>query len=159
VQVGGGLRDDASVQAALDAGAARAIVGTAALDPGRLIRFAERFGDRLVVAVDAKDGRVVADGWVTESDVSPRQLAHACAEAGVRHLLVTATRRDGSLAGPDVELLAEVLGAGIPVLAAGGISSLDDLRTLRDLGCEGAVVGSALWSGRFGLAEALAYVA
>ena len=159
VQVGGGLRDDASVQAALDAGATRAIVGTAALDPGTLIRLAERFGERLVVAVDARDGRVVADGWVTESDVTPRQLAHTCAEAGVRRLLVTATRRDGSLAGPDVELLADVLEAGISVLAAGGISSLDDLRALRDLGCEGAVVGSALWSGRFGLAEALAYMA
>jgi phosphoribosylformimino-5-aminoimidazole carboxamide ribotide isomerase len=159
VQVGGGLRDDGAIQNALDAGAARAIVGTAALDPGELTRLADRFGERLVVAVDARDGRVVAEGWVTETDVTPRQLAQACAEAGVRRLLVTATRRDGSLAGPDVELLGEVLEAGVPVLAAGGIASLDDLGELRDLGCEGAVVGSALWSGRFGLAEALAYVA
>jgi phosphoribosylformimino-5-aminoimidazole carboxamide ribotide isomerase len=159
VQVGGGLRDEATMEAALDAGAARVIVGTAALDPGALTLLAERFGERLVVAVDARDGRVVADGWVSETDVAPRQLAQACAEAGVRRLLVTATRRDGSLAGPDVELLGEVLEAGLPILAAGGIASLDDLRELRDLGCEGAVVGSALWSGRFGLAEALAYVA
>ena len=69
---------------------------------------------------------------------------------------MTSTRRDGSLAGPDLELLTEVLEAGLPVLAAGGIAELDDLRTLRELGCEGAVVGSALWSGRFSLAEALA---
>ena len=74
-------------------------------------------------------------------------------------LLVTSTRRDGSLAGPDLPLLAEVLEAGLPVLAAGGIASLADLGRLRDLGCEGAVVGSALWSGRFSLAEALAYCA
>ena len=67
---------------------------------------------------------------------------------------MTSTRRDGSLAGPDTELLAEVLEIGVPVLAAGGIASLDDLRTLRDLGCEGAVAGSALWSGRFTLAQA-----
>jgi phosphoribosylformimino-5-aminoimidazole carboxamide ribotide isomerase len=159
VQVGGGLRDDGAIQAALDAGAGRAIVGTAALDPGALTQLADRFGERLVVAVDARDGRVVAEGWVTETDVTPRQLSQACAEAGVRRLLVTATRRDGSLAGPDIDLLGEVLAAGVSVLAAGGIASLDDLRTLRDLGCEGAIVGSALWSGRFGLAEALAYVA
>jgi phosphoribosylformimino-5-aminoimidazole carboxamide ribotide isomerase len=155
VQIGGGLRDDTAIRAALDAGADRAIVGTAALDPGRLTRLAETFGERLIVAVDARDGRVVAEGWVAESDVTPRQLAGACAEAEVRRLLVTATRRDGSFAGPDVSLLAEVLEAGLPVLAAGGIASLDDLRELRDLGCEGAVVGSALWSGRFDLADAI----
>ena len=155
VQVGGGLRDVGAVQAALDAGAERAIAGTAALDPGALTGLADRFGERLVVAVDASDGRVVAEGWVTETDVTPRQLAQACAEAGVRRLLVTATRRDGSLAGPDIDLLGEVLEAGVPVLAAGGIASIDDLQALRDLGCEGAVVGSALWSGRFGLAEAI----
>ena len=72
---------------------------------------------------------------------------------------MTSTRRDGSLAGPDLPLLAEVMEAGLPVLAAGGIASLADLGGLRGLGCEGAVVGSALWSGRFGLAEALAYCA
>ena len=75
-----------------------------------------------------------------------------------RRLLVTSTRRDGSLTGPDTELLADVLAAGLPVLAAGGIANLDDLATLRDLGCEGAVVGSALWSGRFALAEALDFL-
>jgi len=162
VQIGGGLRDEEAMEAALDAGAARVIVATAALGEGTglsLSPLSARLGEKLVVAVDARDGRVVTEGWVTESDVSPRELAYACAEAGVRRLLVTATRRDGSLAGPDLELLGEVLESGVPVLAAGGISSLDDLRTLRDLGCEGAVVGSALWSGRFGLAEALAYVA
>jgi phosphoribosylformimino-5-aminoimidazole carboxamide ribotide isomerase len=156
VQVGGGLRDGAAVQAALDAGAERAIVGTAAL--ASVESLAERFADRLIVAVDAKDGRVVAEGWVAETDVPAGDFARRCAAAGVRRLLVTSTRRDGSLAGPDTELLGEVLDAGVPVLAAGGIASLDDLATLRDLGCEGAVVGSAIWSGRFGLAEALAYV-
>jgi len=159
VQVGGGLRHGDAIQAALDAGAARAIVGTAALPAGSgaeyLSMLAERFAETLVVAIDARDGRVVADGWVTETDVAPGDLARRCAEAGVRRLLVTSTRRDGSLAGPDVELLAEVLEAGLPVLASGGIASIGDLVALRELGCEGAVVGSALWSGRFGLAEAI----
>jgi phosphoribosylformimino-5-aminoimidazole carboxamide ribonucleotide (ProFAR) isomerase len=93
---------------------------------------------------------------VNETDVTAAELARRCAAAGVRRLLVTSTRRDGSLDGPDLELLSEVLAAGLPVLAAGGVASLDDLRALRDLGCEGAVVGSALWSGRFMLGEALA---
>ena len=160
VQIGGGLRDVDAIDGALRAGAARVIVGTAALSSATgssLSHFAERFGEKLVVGVDAKDGKVVTDGWITESDVSPRDLAEGCADVGIRRLLVTSTRRDGSLAGPDAELLADVLEAGVPVLAAGGIAGLDDLAALRDLGCEGAVVGSALWSGRFGLAEAIAY--
>ena len=158
VQVGGGLRDADAMQAALAAGAARIIVGTVALDVGTGSSLSH-LGEKLVVAVDAKDGRVVTDGWVTETEVPARELAERCADAGMRRLLVTSTRRDGSLAGPDVELLADVLEAGLPVLAAGGIASLEDLRALRDLGCEGAVVGSALWSGRFSLPEALAYCA
>src|SRR6476646_5320011 len=156
VQVGGGLRDPDAMQAALDAGAARIIVGTAALSIGTGSSLS-RLGEKLVVAIDAKDGRVVTDGWLTETDVSPRELAESCAAAGVRRLLVTSTRRDGSLTGPDTDLLADVLEVGLPVLAAGGIASLEDLATLRDLGCEGAMVGSALWSGRFSLPEALAY--
>ena len=87
-----------------------------------------------------------------------RDLAHRCAEAGVSRLLVTSAARDGSLAGPDLALVDEVSAAGPPVLAAGGISSLDDLRALRRAGCEGAVVGSALLAGRFTLAEALGAV-
>jgi phosphoribosylformimino-5-aminoimidazole carboxamide ribotide isomerase len=156
VQVGGGLRDADAIQGALDAGATRAIVGTAALEDVEAL--AERFGDELVVAVDARDGLVVADGWVSETGVSAAELARRCADARVRRLLVTSTRRDGSLRGPDLELLSDVLESGLPVLAAGGIATLDDLRTLRELGCEGAVVGSALWSGRFALGEALAAV-
>jgi phosphoribosylformimino-5-aminoimidazole carboxamide ribotide isomerase len=157
VQAGGGLRDANAIQGALDAGASRAIVGTAAL--GQVQELAERFGDRLVIAVDARDGLVVADGWVSETDVTAAELARRCAAAGVRRFLVTSTRHDGSLRGPDLQLLSQVLEADLPVLAAGGIAALDDLTRLRDLGCEGAVVGSALWSGRFGLADALAYFA
>jgi len=160
VQAGGGLRSAEAVEFALAAGAARAIVGTAALDHQALTDLAGRFGPRLVVAIDARDGRVVADGWVSESQRSPGELARSCAEAGVERLLVTSTRRDGSLAGPDVDLLAEVIdGSGLPILAAGGIGSLADLGRLRELGCEGAIVGAAIWTGAFGLAEALAYSA
>ena len=111
-----------------------------------------------MVAVDARDGRVAVDGWTRSADLTVRELAERCAVAGVRRLLVTGTRRDGSLTGPDLELIADVLPCGLAVLAAGGIATLDDLRALRDLGCEGAVVGSALWRGAFTLPDALAAV-
>jgi phosphoribosylformimino-5-aminoimidazole carboxamide ribotide isomerase len=132
------------------------MVGTAALSPGFLAEAARRLGERLVVAVDARDGLVVAEGWARSSSLAATELARACAAAGVARLLVTSATRDGSLAGPDLELLAGVIEAsGLPVLAAGGIASLDDLRRLKALGCEGAVLGSALWSGRVALADAL----
>ena len=155
VQVGGGYRSLDAVAAALDAGAARVLVGTAALSPGFLHDAAARFGESLAVAVDARDGRVSVEGWTAETDVAPGELARRCADAGVARLLVTSTRRDGSLAGPDLELLDEVLAAGLPVVAAGGVSSLDDVRRVRELGCEGAVAGSALLLGRFALADAV----
>lgn len=154
VQVGGGYRTLDSIDAALTAGADRVMVGTAALSPDFLTTAAARFGKHLVVAVDARDGYVAVEGWTRSADISAAELASRCAEAGVLRLLVTGTRRDGSLDGPDLELLDDVLPCGLPVLAAGGIASLDDLRALRDLGCEGAVVGSALWRGAFTLREA-----
>ena len=156
VQAGGGYRTIEAIDGALEAGATRVMVGTAALEAGFVREAARRFGERLVVAVDARDGLVVAEGWSRTSAVSAPELARGCAEAGVRRLLVTSAARDGSLAGPDLELLGAVIDAsGLPVLAAGGIASLDDLRRLAEIGCEGAVLGSALWSGRITLADAL----
>jgi phosphoribosylformimino-5-aminoimidazole carboxamide ribotide isomerase len=156
IQVGGGYRTMEEIDAALAAGAARVMVGTAALEPGFVREAAERFGERLVVAVDARDGLVVADGWNRTSAVPAPDLAHECADAGVRRLLVTSATRDGSLAGPDLDLLASVMEASaLPVIAAGGIASLDDLTRLKEIGCEGAVLGSALWTGRITLEDAL----
>ena len=159
LQVGGGYRTLEAVATALDAGAERVMVGTAALTPGFLEQGVERFGDSLVVAVDVRDGRVVVEGWTEASELTPGALAQRCAALGVARLLVTSAARDGSLAGPDLALVEDIAPAGVPVLAAGGIASLDDLRALEQRGCEGAVVGSALLAGRFTLAEALAATA
>jgi phosphoribosylformimino-5-aminoimidazole carboxamide ribotide isomerase len=156
LQVGGGYRSPEAIAAALDAGAERVMVGTAALTPGFVEDAVARFGQALVVAVDVRDGRVAVEGWTQVSELVPGDLAARCAALGVARLLVTSAARDGSLSGPDLALVDDVLGAGLPVLAAGGIASLDDLRALRRAGCEGAVVGSALLAGRFTLAEALA---
>jgi phosphoribosylformimino-5-aminoimidazole carboxamide ribotide isomerase len=155
LQVGGGYRSHESIAAALAAGADRVMVGTAALSPTFLAEAARRYGDGLVVAIDVRDGEVAVDGWTRGSGTTAAGLAAGCASAGVRRLLVTSTARDGSLAGPDLGLIAEVLRAGLPVIAAGGISSIYDLLRLRELGCEGAVAGSALLAGRFTLSEAL----
>lgn len=155
VQVGGGYRTVESIEAALAAGAARVLVGTAALEDRFLAAAVERFGGAVAVAVDARDGLVTVSGWTEDSKVSAVELARRCAGAGIERLLVTSTRRDGTLAGPDVELLEDVLAAGLPVVAAGGIASLEDLGRLRELGCEGAVTGSAIWLDRFSLAEAV----
>jgi phosphoribosylformimino-5-aminoimidazole carboxamide ribotide isomerase len=155
-QVGGGYRSEESIAAALAAGADRVMVGTAALSPAFLTAAAGRFGERLVVAIDVRDGDVAVEGWTKSSGTTAASLAADCATAGVARLLVTSTVRDGSLAGPDIELLTAVLEAGLPVIAAGGISSIDDLVAVRDLGCEAAVAGSALLAGRFTITDALA---
>ena len=155
VQVGGGYRTLDSIQAALAAGASRVLVGPAALDDEFLADAVARFGDGVAVAIDARHGTVTVHGWTRSAGLSPAELAGRCAAAGVRRLLVTSAQRDGTLSGPDVTLLESVLEAGVPVIAAGGIATLDDLRVLRELGCEGAVTGSAIWLDRFTLADAL----
>lgn len=157
VQVGGGYRSLELIDAALAAGATRVLLGTAALDDAFLTAALARFGPAaLVVAVDARDGLVTVKGWTEESTVGAAELAQRCAALGIVRLLVTSTGRDGTLAGPDLDLLEDVLAAGLPVVAAGGVATLDDLRALRRLGCEGAVTGSALWLGRVSPADAFA---
>jgi len=152
VQAGGGYRDVAAIDAALAAGAARVMVGTAALSPAFLADAATRFGERLVVAIDARAGRVALAGWERDSGLAVEEAAERCAAAGVRRLHCTAIDRDGTMAGPDLDLLARVRDrSGLPVLAAGGIRSEDDLARLAALGLEGAVVGRALLEGRIPL--------
>jgi phosphoribosylformimino-5-aminoimidazole carboxamide ribotide isomerase len=159
LQVGGGYRSVEALEAALAAGADRVMVGTAALSPGFLTAAVATVGSALIVAVDVRNGRVAVDGWTRSSSLTAPELARRCADAGVGRLLVTAAARDGSLAGPDLDLLAQVLPIGLPVIAAGGIASTADLRALQELGCEAAVAGSALLAGRFTLAEARAELA
>lgn len=153
VQASGGIRSLADAQTLLRAGAARVVVGTAALAGARALdELAAALGKRLAVAVDARGGKVAAQGWECESDLSPEDFAARCAGAGVRRLLCTAIERDGTLAGPDLRLLERVRDRfGPRVLAAGGIRSQDDLDALAGLGLEGAVVGRALLEGRISL--------
>jgi phosphoribosylformimino-5-aminoimidazole carboxamide ribotide isomerase len=153
VQASGGIRSLADAAALLDAGAARVVVGTAALGGEDALReFARALGERLVVAVDARGGRVAVAGWSRTTELSPEELAEECSAAGVTRLLCTAIDRDGTMGGPDLELLGRVRErSGLPVLAAGGIRSDEDLSALEALGLEGAVVGRALLEGAISL--------
>jgi phosphoribosylformimino-5-aminoimidazole carboxamide ribotide isomerase len=149
VQASGGIRSLADAETLLAAGAARVVVGTAAFaDDDSLDRLAQALQDRLVVALDARDGRIAVRGWERSGGLSVAEAAVRCREAGVHRLHCTAIERDGTLAGPDLELLAEVRDTfGTRIVAAGGIRSTSDLDRLAELGIEGAVVGRALLEG------------
>ena len=160
IEVAGGLRDEAAVTALLAAGAARAVVGTAALaDPEFAARLVAAHGTaRIAVALDVRDGLAVGHGWAKGSPgIAVGDALLRLADAGVSTFEVTAIDRDGTLKGPDLGLLAPLvtLGRGA-VIASAGISTADDLRAVGALGCRGAIVGRALYDGRLSLADALA---
>ena len=149
VQASGGIRSPVDAERLLAAGAARVVVGTAALaEPEAIEQFAAQLGDRLVVAIDVRGGRVAVRGWLEDTGLDAAEVARRCGAAGVSRILCTAIERDGMLGGPDLDLLRQVREvSGLPVLAAGGISSEADLAAVAAIGCEGAVVGRALLDG------------
>jgi len=161
VQVGGGLRELAHVEAVLAAGARWAIVGTrAALDPAFLGRVCERFGEQVIVGIDASDGRVAVDGWTRVLELDAIALARDATAAGAGGIVYTDIGRDGTQSGPNLwSTEAVARAAGIPVFASGGVGSLDDIRQLATVPeLAGVIVGRALYSGAVDLAAALAEV-
>jgi len=161
VQVGGGLRDTEAVAAALDAGADRVVLGTAALaEPGLVAALAEEHGERIVVGVDARSGHVAVEGWERETAATPAQTVADLAARGVRTFVFTPVEVDGTLGGPGVEELTDVARAAreasASLIYSGGVGTLDDLGTLRGLSLEnltGVIVGRALYEGRFTVTE------
>jgi phosphoribosylformimino-5-aminoimidazole carboxamide ribotide isomerase len=156
VQVGGGLRTLTDVEEILTRGAARAILGTAAArDPGFVEETVQHVGDRVLVAVDVRDDRVMIRGWREEGPRLAEAVA-SLADAGAPRLLVTSIARDGTMDGPDLELYERVTGwTNVPVIASGGVRRADDVRALRDVGVEAAVVGKALYAGTLELSEVI----
>ncbi len=159
VEMSGGIRDDESLTAALATGARRVNIGTAALEnPEWVRRIIAEYGDRIAVGLDVRGTTLAARGWTHEGGELFDVLARLDAEGCARYV-VTDVERDGTLGGPNVELLRNVCAAtDRPVVASGGVSSLDDLRALAKLsaeGVEGAIVGKALYAGAFTLPEAL----
>ena len=160
VELSGGIRDDASLQAALATGCARVNLGTAALEqPEWTAKAIAEHGDRIAVGLDVRGTTLSARGWTQDGGELFDVLARLDAEGCARYV-VTDVRRDGTLTGPNVPLLEQVCAAtSRPVVASGGVASLDDLRTLAGVrGVEGAIVGKALYAGAFTLPEALAAV-
>ncbi|MBI1244607.1 MAG: 1-(5-phosphoribosyl)-5-[(5-phosphoribosylamino)methylideneamino]imidazole-4-carboxamide isomerase [Alphaproteobacteria bacterium] len=160
VQLGGGIRDGARIKAWLEAGIARVILGTVALrDPGLVKQACRDWPGRIVVGIDARDGRVAVEGWAETSDVLAVDLARRFEDAGVAAIVYTDIDRDGALQGPNVEATAALARAvRIPIIASGGVSSLDDLRALKARaadGIAGVISGRALYDGRIDLAEAV----
>lgn len=163
VQLGGGIRDRATIDGWLDKGIARVILGTAAVRDPALVRGAARaHPGRVAVGIDARAGRVAVQGWAEETDLDAIDLARRFEDAGVAAIIYTDIDRDGAMRGPDVPGTAALARAvGIPVIASGGVSSIEDLRALRacDAPLDGAISGRALYEGKLDLAEALAVLA
>jgi 1-(5-phosphoribosyl)-5-[(5-phosphoribosylamino)methylideneamino] imidazole-4-carboxamide isomerase/N-(5'phosphoribosyl)anthranilate isomerase len=160
VELSGGIRDDASLAAALATGAARVNLGTAALEAPDWVRAAiARHGDKIAVGLDVRGTTLAARGWTQEGGDLWETMARLDADGCARYV-VTDVHRDGTLTGPNLELLSDVCArTSAAVVASGGVSSLDDLRAIAGLGTvEGSIVGKALYAGAFTLPEALAAV-
>lgn len=158
-QLGGGIRDMATIEMWLSKGLARVILGTVAVENPDLVREAARaFPGKVAVGIDARNGRVATKGWATETDVMVTDLARSFEDAGVAAIIYTDINRDGAMQGPNVQSTADLANAvSIPVIASGGVSSLADLRALKSCGAplNGAISGRALYDGAIDLAEAL----
>lgn len=159
-QLGGGIRDMATIERWLSKGLARVILGTVAVENPALVREAARaFPGQVAVGIDARNGRVATKGWAEETDVMVTDLARSFEDAGVAAIIYTDINRDGAMQGPNVEATADLANAvSIPVIASGGVSSLADLTALRNCGAplNGAISGRALYDGAIDLKEALA---
>ncbi|MBF9049480.1 1-(5-phosphoribosyl)-5-[(5-phosphoribosylamino)methylideneamino]imidazole-4-carboxamide isomerase [Roseobacter sp. HKCCD9010] len=161
-QLGGGIRDMATIEMWLSRGIARVILGTVAVEDPDLVRAAARaFPGQVAVGLDARDGRVATRGWAEETDMMVTDLAKSFEDAGVAAIIYTDINRDGAMQGPNVAATADLARVtSIPVIASGGVSSLADLIALRDTGViAGAISGRALYDGALDLADALAQLA
>ena len=163
VQLGGGIRDMKTVEGWLSRGVRRIIIGTAAVrDPGFVREAARRFPGQIAVGIDARDGRVAVDGWARLSEMSAEDLGRRFEDAGVSAVVYTDIARDGVLKGLNIEAtLALGHALSIPVIASGGLASLDDVRRLLEPDCavlEGAITGRALYDGRLDPSQALGLI-
>jgi phosphoribosylformimino-5-aminoimidazole carboxamide ribotide isomerase len=163
IQLGGGIRTMEQIEAWLDIGISRVILGTAAVDEPELVRDACRaFSGQIAVGIDARDGRVAIAGWAETSDISAEELTARFEDAGVAAIVHTDISRDGALKGLDVEAsLALARTTTVPVIASGGLASIDDIKRLLEPDCailEGAISGRALYDGRLNAEEALALI-
>jgi phosphoribosylformimino-5-aminoimidazole carboxamide ribotide isomerase len=158
IQVGGGIRNYETAESLLKVGVADVILGSLAYsDPSAIGKIEKRFGEgSVIVALDNKNGRIMVEGWQTETALTVDMALNEYSELGVHTYLITSIAQDGMLTGPDLQTLSSAaIFPGANVIAAGGIGTIGDLAALKEIGVQGAVIGKALYEGRFTLREAI----
>ena len=158
IQLGGGIRTEAHIAAALASGVDRVILGTAAIqDVGLVERALARWGERIAIGLDARDGKLAASAWLEQTDVLAVDLARRLTAVGARTFIFTDIRRDGTLQGPNLDALGEMVRAvDAAVIASGGVGAIGDIDDILHTGAAGAIIGRALYDGRVDLPEAIA---
>lgn len=157
-ELGGGIRTMEDIERVLSYGISRVIIGTKAVSSPEFVREAvERFGsDKIVVGVDAKDGFVAVEGWEQLSDKTALSMCLSMKEIGVKHIVYTDISKDGMLAGPNVAMTKRLTDeTGLDVIASGGVSSMEDLRSIAAAGIKGAIIGKAIYENRINIADAV----
>ena len=158
IEVGGGIRTMEAAERYLENGVERVIIGTSALsNPDFVKKAVEKYGDRIAVGIDAKDGMVAVNGWEEVSSVSALDLAKKMEELGVAYIIYTDIATDGMLKGPNKEAMAEMVQAvpKVNIIASGGVTTIEDVEALIETGVEGAIIGKALYTDKIDLAEAV----
>ena len=158
MQIGGGIRSVATAEALIELGANRVVIGTAAVEDPDLVRTlcAEQGSEMVVVAVDAREGKVATRGWTEDTAVGVMELVYQMADLGVTRLLYTDILRDGTLTEPNYQANQELARkSGMAVLASGGIAALEHVSRLKETGVEGAILGTALYTGAVDLSQAI----
>jgi phosphoribosylformimino-5-aminoimidazole carboxamide ribotide isomerase len=159
IEVGGGIRDLATIEAVLATGAEYVILGTVACEEPDLVKEAcRRYPGQVIAGIDARDGRVAVRGWVDDTDMDALELARAMIDYGVEEIIFTDIARDGMLTGPNLRALEKMTTVGAKVIASGGVATLEDIRAIATLffrGVTGVIIGKALYDGCFTLEEAI----
>jgi len=159
IELGGGIRDLEAVQSLIDAGIDKVVIGTRALEEDFISKASKRFGGRIVVGIDAKDGMVLTKGWLFKTKMKAFDLAKKMAGLGIKTINYTDVSRDGMLKGPNIDSLEEILKVkGIDIIASGGVSTIEDVRQLKALegkGLKGMIIGKALYEKTIDLEEAI----
>ena len=157
IELGGGIRREEVAEQLLRQGVSRIVLGTAAIENRELVKkLCRRFGEAIAVSLDARDGKIAIHGWQKNTVVDILQLSREMTDAGVKRFIYTDIKRDGTLTDPNFDMAERLIAeAGVPIIMAGGISSLEHLRRIKELGAEGAIIGKALYTGDINLGEAI----
>lgn len=161
VELGGGIREEDVAEEVLHKGVRRIILGTVAIENPRLVgKLCQRFGEAIIVGLDARDGKIAIHGWQKDTVIDVLQLGREMVELGVRRFIYTDIKRDGTLTEPNFDMVGRLIAeVDVPIIASGGISKLEHLQRLRELGAEGAIIGKALYTGDIDLKEAITKLA